>query len=47
MIPLTITIAQLNPTIGQLAQNAQQILRAANQAFEEGSQLLLTPELSL
>ncbi|MFZ4667363.1 MAG: nitrilase-related carbon-nitrogen hydrolase, partial [Prochlorotrichaceae cyanobacterium] len=47
MIPLTITIAQLNPTIGRLAQNAQQILSAANQAFEQGSQLLLTPELSL
>ena len=47
MIPLTITIAQLNPTIGRLAQNAQQILSAANQAFAQGSQLLLTPELSL
>lgn len=42
---MKIGIAQLNPTIGNLTDNAQQILTAARQA--EGADLLLTPELSL
>jgi NAD+ synthase (glutamine-hydrolysing) len=42
---MKIAIAQLNPTIGNLTDNAQQILAAAHQA--EGADLLLTPELSL
>ena len=44
---LSIAIAQLNPTIGDLAGNAQQILAAAEQAAAQGARLLLTPELSL
>jgi NAD+ synthase (glutamine-hydrolysing) len=44
---MKIAIAQLNPTIGDLAGNAQQILEAAQRASDEGARLLLTPELSL
>ena len=44
---MKIAIAQLNPTIGDLAGNAQQILDAARQAFDQGARLLLTTELSL
>jgi NAD+ synthase (glutamine-hydrolysing) len=44
---MKIAIAQLNPTIGDLTGNAQQILTAAHQANAEGVRLLLTTELSL
>ncbi len=44
---MKIAIAQLNPTIGNLPGNAQQILNAAKQASDLGVRLLLTPELSL
>ncbi|MBD2089263.1 NAD+ synthase [Microcoleus sp. FACHB-1515] len=44
---MQIAIAQLNPTIGNLATNAQQILDAANSAHAQGAELLLTTELSL
>jgi NAD+ synthetase len=44
---MKIAIAQLNPTIGNLTGNAQQILEAAKQATQQGARLLLTPELSL
>lgn len=44
---MKIAIAQLNPTIGDLAGNAQQILEAARQAAEQDVRLMLTPELSL
>jgi NAD+ synthetase len=44
---MKISIAQLNPTIGDLAGNAQQILTAAQQAEQQGARLLLTTELSL
>jgi len=44
---MKIAIAQINPTVGDLAGNAQRILDAANQAAELGANLLLTPELSL
>jgi NAD+ synthase (glutamine-hydrolysing) len=44
---MKIAIAQLNPTIGDLAGNAQQILVAAQQAVAQGARLMLTPELSL
>jgi NAD+ synthase (glutamine-hydrolysing) len=44
---MKIAIAQLNPTIGDLAGNAQQILAAAQQAAAQGARLMLTPELSL
>ena len=44
---MKIAVAQLNPTIGDLTGNAQQILAAAEQAAGQGVRLLLTPELSL
>ena len=44
---MKIAIAQLNPTIGDLSGNAQQILDAAQQAAAEGARLMLTPELSI
>jgi NAD+ synthase (glutamine-hydrolysing) len=44
---MKIAIAQLNPTIGDLTGNAQQILVAAQQAVTQGAKLMLTPELSL
>ncbi|MBV9387190.1 MAG: NAD+ synthase [Chroococcidiopsidaceae cyanobacterium CP_BM_ER_R8_30] len=44
---MRIAIAQLNPTIGDLTGNAQQILVAAKQAAEQGVRLLLTTEISL
>lgn len=44
---MKIAIAQLNPTIGDLAGNAQAILAAAHQAQAAGARLLLTPELAL
>jgi len=44
---IKLAIAQLNPTIGDLTGNAQQILVAARKAAAQGTQLLLTPELSL
>ncbi len=44
---MKIAIAQINPTIGDLTGNAQQILAAAKVALGQGVRLLLTPELSL
>ncbi|RCJ23993.1 NAD+ synthase [Nostoc sp. ATCC 43529] len=44
---MKIAIAQINPTIGDLLGNAQQILEAAQRAASGGARLLLTPELSL
>ncbi len=44
---MKLAIAQLNPTIGDLTNNAQQILDAARLAANQGATLLLTPELSL
>jgi NAD+ synthetase len=44
---MKIALAQLNPTIGDLTGNAQQILAIAQQVSTQGVQLLLTPELSL
>ncbi len=40
-------IAQLNPTIGDLTGNAQQVLDAAHQADRLGAQVLVTTELVL
>lgn len=44
---MKIAIAQLNPTIGDIKNNAKKIIEAAHQAQQEGAELLLTPELSL
>ncbi|MGD1854783.1 MAG: NAD+ synthase [Leptolyngbyaceae cyanobacterium] len=44
---MKLAIAQLNPTVGDLTGNTQQILAAARSAADQGAHLLLTPELSL
>jgi NAD+ synthetase len=44
---MKITIAQINPIIGDLPGNADKILSAAQQAAADNVKLLLTPELSL
>lgn len=44
---MKIAIAQLNPTVGDLDGNSQQIMAGAEQAVNQGARLLLTPELSL
>ncbi len=44
---MKIAIAQINPIVGDLTGNAQRILNAAQQASQQGADLLLTPELSL
>ena len=44
---MKIAIAQLNPTIGDITNNAQQIITAAKNAAQKNVRLLLTPELSL
>ena len=44
---MKIAIAQLNPIIGDIPHNAEQIIRAAQQAAIHNTRLLLTPELSL
>jgi NAD+ synthase (glutamine-hydrolysing) len=44
---MKIAIAQLNPTIGDIDNNAQQIIAAAKTAAQQNVRLLLTPELSL
>lgn len=44
---MKIAIAQLNPTIGDITNNAQKIIAAAETAAKQNVRLLLTPELSL
>ena len=44
---MKIAIAQLNPTIGDITNNARQIITAAKNAAKQNVRLLLTPELSL
>ena len=44
---LKITIAQINPILGDLNFNSKIILENANAASDGGSDVLITPELSL
>jgi len=44
---MKLAIAQINCVLGDLAGNADNILRCAEQAKQQGAQLLLAPELSL
>lgn len=44
---MKIAIAQLNPTIGDLSHNAQQIVSAAQEVHRQGAQVLVTTELAL
>ena len=46
-MPLSIAIAQFNPTVGDLAGNARAIELLAEQAHARGAAVLLTPELAL
>ena len=46
-MPLSIAIAQFNPTVGDLAGNARAIELLAEQAHARGASVLLTPELAL
>ncbi len=46
-MPLSIAIAQFNPSVGDLAGNARAIEQLAAQANAQGARLLLTPELAL
>ena len=47
MDSMKIAIAQLNPKIGDINGNTQQILETAVRAHGQGARLLLTPELSV
>ncbi|MDP2786832.1 MAG: NAD+ synthase [Pseudomonadota bacterium] len=44
---IKIALAQMNPTLGDLAGNAAQIVSLAQQAAQSGAALLVTPELAL
>lgn len=44
---LHIALAQINATVGDLTGNAQKIMQAAQQARDQGADVLVTPELSL
>jgi predicted amidohydrolase len=44
---LKIAIAQINSLVGDLAGNAEKIFQAASRASTDGSDILVTPELSI
>lgn len=44
---LRLTLAQLNPTIGDIEGNVARMVAAAQRAWAEGSQMVVFPELSL
>jgi len=44
---LKLCIAQLNLVVGDLAGNSQKIIQAAQDAYQQGARLVLTPELSI
>ncbi len=44
---LKLCVAQLNLVVGDLAGNSQKIIRAAQEAYQAGARLVLTPELSI
>lgn len=46
-LPLSVALAQLNFTVGDLTANADRILAAMQEARAAGARLLLTPELAL
>ena len=47
IVSVKIALLQINPTVGDLAGNAQLIADAANVAKREGAELAVTPELAL
>jgi NAD+ synthase (glutamine-hydrolysing) len=44
---IKVALAQINPTVGDLAGNARRIVDAARRAHAAGAQLVVTPELAL
>jgi NAD+ synthase len=46
-IRFTLTLAQMNPTVGDLVGNASRILQMASQAADAGADLVLFPEMAL
>jgi NAD+ synthase (glutamine-hydrolysing) len=47
MSAVRVSIAQLNPLVGDLTGNARLVLEAAQEAYGQGARVLLTPELML
>ena len=47
MASVKIALAQLNPTVGDIAGNVRRILDAYGRAADEGADLVVTPELSI
>ncbi len=47
MASVKLAIAQINPTVGDLAGNAAKILEFATSAAAQGARIVLTPELAL
>src|SRR4051794_41823404 len=45
--PLRVALAQINPTVGDIAGNARLIRERIDRAREEGAQLVVFPELAL
>src|SRR3954453_8952495 len=45
--PLRVALAQINPTVGDIAGNAQKIRRDIERACGEGAHLVVFPELAL
>ena len=44
---MKLTVLQFNPTVGDMAGNAEMLARQARQAFDAGSTVVLAPELAL
>ena len=44
---MKLTVLQFNPTVGDMAGNAEALARLARQAFDAGSTVVLAPELAL
>ena len=47
MSKVRVALAQINPTVGDLAGNAKQIAEAAREAHAGGAALMIAPELAL
>lgn len=44
---IIVGLAQINPTVGAFAQNVELIVKAAEQAYQQGVEILIFPELAL
>ncbi len=45
MSQLTITLAQINPTVGAIESNTQQVIACCHEALQNGSDVIIFPEL--